>query len=544
MKKLNLQWLLWMLLFGALKMQANNIQITNVKIAEDNPAAGYAMVEFDLSWENSWRTTLAPDNWDAAWIFVKYRENGGAWQHAWLDNTGHLPGSGTGAEMETGLKDDKQAFHPTTNPGIGMMVYRSAVGAGTFAASKMQLRWNYNANGVPAGAVVELRVFGIEMVLARGGEFWLGDGSGVGGSGTFRQVESSAPFKVTAAGGTLRAEINNSGDWSQLQGAGVWVDGDGGISRSAATETDMNPDYPTGYRGFYLMKYEVSQGQYRDFLNTLTREQQMQRVRTIISGTSVTNRYVMSGESNADGGNGLRCDASLPATGPIEIFCDLDGDGEKNESNDGEWIACNFVSARDGWAFMDWSGLRPMTELEFEKACRGPNEPVSGEYAWGTATIATQTYAITDRGTAQEQIVWNYSATGGNANYFYNASPFLPLRTGIFAANALNTGRISAGAGYFGAMELSGNLLERTVRPTPPADNFTGLHGDGAITQQGNADVWIIDSWIATSNRGGSFSTLDERLKVSDRSAGNIAGRDWDTTFRACRSVPPGRPGY
>ena len=33
-----------------------------------------------------------------------------------------------------------------------------------------------------------------------------------------------------------------------------------------------------------------------------------------------------------------------------------------------------------------------------------------------------------------------------------------PLRVGIFAANSLNTGRITAGASYYGIMELSGNL--------------------------------------------------------------------------------------
>ena len=38
--------------------------------------------------------------------------------------------------------------------------------------------------------------------------------------------------------------------------------------------------------------------------------------------------------------------------------------------------------------YADWAGLRPMTELEFEKACRGPLKPVPDEYAWGTAAVA------------------------------------------------------------------------------------------------------------------------------------------------------------
>ena len=32
-----------------------------------------------------------------------------------------------------------------------------------------------------------------------------------------------------------------------------------------------------------------------------------------------------------------------------------------------------------------------MTELEFEKACRGPEYPLNNEFAWGTTTIIAQT---------------------------------------------------------------------------------------------------------------------------------------------------------
>ena len=39
--------------------------------------------------------------------------------------------------------------------------------------------------------------------------------------------------------------------------------------------------------------------------------------------------------------------------------------------------------------YLDWAGLRPMTELEYEKICRGPSAPVAGEYAWGSTTIGT-----------------------------------------------------------------------------------------------------------------------------------------------------------
>jgi len=61
-----------MLLFGVGTANANNITVSNVSIAEYNTTNGYVMINFDISWENSWRTSSAPFNWDAAWLFVKY----------------------------------------------------------------------------------------------------------------------------------------------------------------------------------------------------------------------------------------------------------------------------------------------------------------------------------------------------------------------------------------------------------------------------------------------------------------------------------------
>ena len=46
----------------------------------------------------------------------------------------------------------------------------------------------------------------------------------------------------------------------------------------------------------------------------------------------------------------------------------------------------NFISWDDGCAFADWAGLRPYTELEFEKACRGQKKPIPADFPWGTAS--------------------------------------------------------------------------------------------------------------------------------------------------------------
>jgi len=71
---------------------ANNISVNNVSLTGYNPSNSYVMIEFDISWDNSWRTSVGPSNWDAAWIFVKYRlKNESIWNHAllnWVDGTG------------------------------------------------------------------------------------------------------------------------------------------------------------------------------------------------------------------------------------------------------------------------------------------------------------------------------------------------------------------------------------------------------------------------------------------------------------------------
>jgi formylglycine-generating enzyme required for sulfatase activity len=162
-----------------------------------------------------------------------------------------------------------------------------------------------------------------------------------------------------------------------------------------------------------------------------------------------------------------------------------------------------------------------MTELEFEKACRGNQPAVSGEYAWGTAGIASSAYTLTNAGAANEAIATNYSTTVGNAMYTTTKGSINgPVRVGIFAANGLNSGQVSVGASYWGIMELSGNLWERTVtRENASGRAFTGKNGDGLLDLNGDANItnWPGTDAEGTGWRGGSWRYSELRLKVSDR---------------------------
>ncbi len=77
-----------------------------------------------------------------------------------------------------------------------------------------------------------------------------------------------------------------------------------------------------------------------------------------------------------------------------------------NGLNDGQWIACDYLSWMDLCAYADWAGLRPMTELELEKACRGGGvSATAGDYPWGSTAAYTSTaYTLSNAGAINESI--------------------------------------------------------------------------------------------------------------------------------------------
>lgn len=510
-------FLFFFLLAPFASVVANNIQVTNASLTSNDGNAGQCFVQFDLAWENSWRGGGAVNN-DAAWVFAKFRTSNGIWQHVRLGNTGHI--AAAGSQIDPGLLAPASAFNATTNPVMGTFVRRSAEGSGTFTVPGMQLRWPYAAQGLSFNDIVEVRVYAIEMVLVPTGVF----AAGSGGS------ELNA-FELTTIT-TANAATPPSGTGS--------LGGQAGGHPSNSTPGG-NAAYPNGFNAYYCMKYELTQQQYVDFLNTLTRAQQQRRVATNVSGTSVTNRFVMSNTATILNRNGIRCDGTLDATAPIAFYCDANGNGVGGESTDGLWRACNFLSFVDLGSYLGWSGLRPMTELEFEKACRGGLLPVANEFAWGTTSISAAAYTVSNNGTANEGISTGYGLLTGNAAYTTTASTLNgPVRVGVFAGNANNNGRITSGAGSFGIMELSGNANEFVVDLWNFGRSFTGTHGDGSLNLDGayTAVSWpsAIDGSGATI-RGGSFLSSTSNMRTSDRSAILQSGWGFRTSVSGGRGV-------
>ena len=477
-------------------LMANNIAISNLSLTGKNTTDDFIMVQFDISWENSWRTSTAESNLDAAWVFVKYRVAGGAWQHAWLNNDGHT--APAGSTITPGMLTPAEAFNATTNPGLGAFVYRSADGAaGTFTKTGVQLRWNYGANSVADGDNVEIKVFAIEMVYVPQGAFYVGSGGTESGSFTDGSW---------ASGPTVPLLISSEGTLTIGQSAGnLWGTSTSGDNTIGGAGT-LAAAFPKGYGAFFCMKYEISQQQYVDFLNTIT-------------STQASNRY-------SSGNTGFRYGITVSS-------------GVYSTTN--PYVACNFLSWMDGAAYTDWAGLRPMTELEFEKACRGTATPVAGEYAWGNTT-ATTAHNITNGGASNETT----NTSNANAVFFDLATAQEgPMRTGVFAT--ASTTRAQAGATFYGIMEMTGNLWERAVTlGSTTGRGFTGVHGNGTLSTAGNADISTWPGYISTEVtsatgsglRGGSFT--DNYMNISNRFLGSL---DWpdrynNDGFRAVRTPP------
>ena len=486
-----------------LQIKANNIQIANVSLTGQNTTSDFTMVQFDINWENSWRVSSGPSNWDAAWVFVKYRVGTGPWLHAFLNDAGHVTGTGTAATITPGLMNTANAFNATTNPAMGAFVHRSGNGTGAFTQTGLQLRWNYGANGIADGDAVDIKVFAVEMVYVPQGAFQVGDGTTTSVQGQFRNGSTNTPLSISSEnaltlGGTANGNLANNNN------AGMQT----GDDFNNTTSRTLPAAFPKGFNAFYCMKYEISQQQYVDFLNTLTQTQATAR-----KHTAASNRYAITGSTVG------------------------------NYATNHPFVACNFLSWMDGVAYLDWSGLRPMTELEFEKACRGGLTPVANEFAWGTTSITGAT-GISNSG-ANNEVASN---AGANAVFNNNGNVQGPLRVGSFATGTST--REQAGASYYGIMDLSGNLWERAVSVgNATGRNFTApIHGNGLLTTDGFCDIstwpgFVTDKVSGATGagfRGGGWSDTSIVLRASDRSyASDVStARNSLYGFRAVRSVP------
>lgn len=441
---------------------SNNVRIAN----STRTGAARDVITFDLSWDNSWNVAGIPANHDAVWIIVKFKPCGGSvWDHALLSTTmtDHSFASGVTYAKPITTADrngDAGAFNN------GVMVRRSDIGIGNISNQTISLKIVGSALGATlnAGTEYDIKVIGIEMVQVLSGQFQAGDG-----------VSSYTIYNPAVGSGTPMSIASE---------AGVTV-----ASPEWYYQVALPAKFPKGYSEFYCMKYEVTHGQYCDFLNT-------------ISGAAAVARYYSSSSYMHD-----------------LLYSSV------YYSNNGD-RALNYMSVQDLFAYLDWAALRPMTELEYEKSCRGPLGG-SQDYAFGS-TSYVEAVNVTGANAGVEvctDVDANLNCSGGSSYIYggaFGSGTQGPVGAGIFARDATTT-RVATGASYWGAMELSGNVRETTIRISRSQDTnpslYTGVWGDGILDVTGlyNASLWPATGTYY-SPRGGDFANGNTHSRVSDRS--------------------------
>lgn len=450
---------------------ANNLTIGPPTLSGNN-------ITFTISWNNSWFLTVGSANYDAAWVFVKRQScTDNLWRHA--------PVSTANVHSVTGgvLQVD-----PVTD-GRGVFIRRFASGSGNIATATVTLVLQTATNSLD-----NFQVHGMEMVFIPQGDFAIGSGS------TGNNLDCNfSPITITSA----------------MQSAGLPATSFNGPCGSGAYFQGVPSTFPLGWNSFYAMKYEISQEQYAAFLNTLTYSGQSVRMTAnpnSAAGTPIFGTPIAR--------NGLEIQTpGTPSNIPAVIGSDLNNNNVYNENGDGQNIACNFLGWPDLIAYLDWAALRPMTEFEFEKLCRGTDSyfPTLDEYVWGTTSqLSAGSSSLNNAGTNSE----TSTSFGAGLSAFNGTAGTGPLRCG-FAAGV--TTRQQAGAGFYGNMDLGGNVWEQCIGGScnTSASSFTTANGDGNLTSSGFCDVltWPANGGNCTPTvlRGGAWNDAISAMQIGRR---------------------------
>jgi hypothetical protein len=531
--------------------------------AQDTPAANryrtgdtYLQVEvvdadlnaqtatLDIRWDASWRDA---ETWDAAWVVLKGRRDDGPLVP--------LPVRAAPTVTANRSSDGAAAAFRVPEDRVGVFVHRAEPGEGD-NHWRIQVPWAAEVD------VTGVQAFGVEMVHVPTGAFELGTTRSLTG-----RKEARAPgFRPGTPPAPLSALFRADPDGEDFYGGPYPVTSEAPISIgtdagdlyyidarflsddfSSGDQTGtLAADFPKGYAGFYQMKYEVTEQQVVDFLNGLAPEQAQRRW-------------------SADAG-------PLPPSRLRHTITQEDGRYRTRRPH----RAAGYLSWADALAWADWMGLRPMTGLEFEKSARGPEPATFREFVWGVnETRSDDAFALTRRILAPDGSLAetedgdertdgnvhlalrptfegadNFCTPGGN--YFPSRTPcrelqggdagWGPLRVGIHGV-ASGGDRSAAGAGYYGAMDLGGNLGEQVVTLGHPQGRaFRGTHGDGRLTTAGratNAD-WRADAdTLVHGYRGAGWTSHPNHARTADRFGALQRGavRSASSGFRGVRTI-------
>lgn len=411
--------ILIVLFFAITNANASDLNITGVEWLRDQRSGEYS-VKFTISWNNAWSNSK---NYDAAWVIVKYQSplyRQIPYRHATLRTNGH-------AMLINNVAGSPSPVLEIPQDRTGLYIYPSSAYRGRVSWT-VQVALDTAILSAPGFNPNErlLSVHGVEMVYIPEAAFTLGDPDTVAyrNFSFFSSDGNGMPgglYKINAEKDEIPVNTNK-GSLYYRSDVRLYQ----GDQRGPVPAT-----FPKGYQAFYIMKYELQQGQYADFLNCISPGASFHRAN--FGGRQY---YQQRGSIRSEGDKYVAGSPQRP---------------------------CNFISWDDANAFADWAGLRPMTELEFEKACRGPRQPIAHEYPWNTAGKKTLLRAVD---ISDELIFLNN-----------------------LQESALNeNNRDQFGASYYWVMDLAGSLWERCITIGDSTGRaFKGSHGDGMLAPYGFA---------------------------------------------------------
>ncbi|MCM8774062.1 MAG: SUMF1/EgtB/PvdO family nonheme iron enzyme [Candidatus Omnitrophica bacterium] len=510
---------------------AARLKVDNYFISEFNTLNKTAKIQFDVQWDNAWRNEV---NCDGVYIFAKFKDSKGLWRHVSLakesgvdfDYNDHTP-----PKFFKGNFSDLGMWVPKEKKGL--FLFRTK-GQGSVVSKNVQLIWDYGKDGVSDEEIIntQVKVLGLEMVYIPQDKHYVGDPRGPNGpDNCFYTYPNNGAYLISSEEPILV---------DKKEGA-LYCDQDNERSRDD-TPFVIPKEFPKGYKVFWIMKYELTSQQYVDFLNTLTRRQQQNRVASDISKDEILNYYVLTNTNTERMRNTVVCaKRGNGTTEPVTFYTYAPA------------RAVNFLSWSDITAYADWAGLRPISELEYEKACRGPLEPVIDECAWGTTDLGRADTFDGPDGSGYEKKVPNKGVV--NCSYGSGIAPFEAAAgktvpdnpgyegpvSGELFENSQHEGvspRVNSGASYYGVMNLSGNLWERCITIGHPLGRqFKGSYGDGELDEDGfmNVSDWPGKDGAGAGNRGGVWSSPGLKyLRFALRFAANFPKAE-DGKHAGCR---------
>lgn len=396
------------------------------KAVLQKPSNGKVMIEFSLPAHHP----LSSGSFDGQvysdylWVFFKFSTSNGAdgtWQHATLAEGGSVK--------------------PTEDK-LGAFIAAADAGA---AGKTFTVVWDYGKDGVKkVDAQTVVKVRGIEMVKIPQGSFFYNAG-GIGGS-----------------------HYNNFGGGREVL-----------VNSTQDIPTGAQAGWPNGYNAFYIGKFETTEGQYCDYLNSLP---------SAIAPTLIS-----------DGTFGWR---------GYRVAYDAKATYGKRFTTDVPERALSQISWDEAKKYLSWCGLRPMTEMEFEKAARGTDAGGTNKraYPWGDTTPDEELAQI-DGGTHTAHYC-NYGITEGGTK---------PVTVGWYLTNYNDE---KNGASPYGVADLAGNLWEQVI-----------LCDWLKAPANGNGTIHAPDSWPPHQTgkgwRGGGWGYVATDMRISMRGSVPWAKSRW-----------------